>query len=419
MNNGDLIVSKESLKYYLIICLIYIFSQNCLYLFSENNIFIFISLILVFILWILGFDSSIKFNFISFLYLFPIILSLQAAIIEKINFPSASVLYSFFNQIKWWGYSLIFFPVFKLLKKGKIDSGKLINMMIVLAEIQILIGVFQFFVDDYIIFVHCPLGIRNGNIRYYYPIILMCFSLFYHINRLFSKNIIFKKRILSIIWIILAFIEIVIVQQFRSTLMGIIVSIILSFLIGNNKISKKNFIFLNILIILVFIFLNTNIFNEIKNSIFYNNDNSLGMRNKLINFMLNSIKGSYFFGRGWMASKEAYNYLASSYYVADGYFSFADGGIISLYYSYGILGIIWVLIIWFKLLYNGIFFLRKKENYLYLMYPLYMLISIYIDIHWYIHNQFFIFSLFVALSEYNFLIEKKQLKFSLCINKNM
>lgn len=379
---------------------IYVFSQQFLYLLPENKILQITAYLLIIILFICVYLKYpvIRISKCTFLMVSIVFLSLLAAFVEKKMYTDASFFKSFFQQAQWWIYSLLFLSIIRLLKIKKVTEAQIMKTIAILGIVQVSIGIIQYLLSDVLTFVHVSSNLRYGEPRYYYPIVLMVLLLFIAIDRVFQRTQYTKKQLLIIV---LCFIEIVIVQKYRSTLMGVLGAIAIGFIFWKNKFINK-FIWIVIgAIVFLTIILNSNIIQDTISSLLYNSDNSLGMRNTLISFLCENIKQHPLLGSGWVSSGAAYSYAASAYRNAYDWnvFAFADGGIFSFVYSYGVGGLIWVILLWSLMIKRGYKIIQRKRKYVYFLFPIYMLITMYIDIHWYIHDQFFVLSVFCALQE--------------------
>ena len=379
---------------------IYIFSQQFLYLLPESRFLQIISYFLIIILFICVYlkNPILKISWFSILMLSTVFLSMLAAIVEKNIYMDVSFFKSFLQQSQWWIYSLLFLSIVRLLRIKKIKESQIINTIVLLGIIQVSIGIVQYLLSDILTFVHVSSNLRYGQPRYYYPIVLMVLLLFISIDRVLQGSQNTKKQLLIIA---LCFIEIVVVQKFRSTLMGVLGAMVIGFIFWKKKIVNK---FIWTIIggsVLTIIILNSHTIQDTINSLLYNSDNSLGMRNTLINFLCENIKQHPLLGLGWVSSEAAYSYAASAYRNAYGWnvFAFADGGIFSFMFSYGIGGLVWVILLWGLMIRRGYKIIQAKRKYFYFLFPIYMLITMYIDIHWYIHDQFFVLAVFCALEE--------------------
>lgn len=386
-----------------IICLwlgiIYFFSQQGFYLFPESKIFDILAgcLVVAFVLYIKKYNIS--FGISDVLMFLPLIMSLIASFVEKYFFSTSDVFRAFVQQAQWWLFAILFFPVSECLKKEIIKIEEIKAMILALGIAQLIIGITQFVFSDYITFVHVSTNIRYDSIRYYYPIVLMVMVLFIVIDELLSNDN--KSNMMYMLIVVAVFIEIAIVQKYRSTLVGVMCAVGVLFFLWRKKFRKKIVIGVPVVIIILAIASRGTIIQDTIDSLLHNTDGSLRMRRTLISFLFQNFLESPFWGKGWVSGDKSMYYAASAY--RDTYswdvFAFADGGIFSIMYSYGLIGLIWTGILWGVMLKRGWKIYKKNNKYMYVAFPLYMLITMYIDIHWYIHMQFFSMAIFFAIEE--------------------
>lgn len=383
-----------------LLVVVYVLGQNVLYLVPVNNIYNLIAYIILALLAVysicVGNDFKIEKSSFTFLMLSPLALSLLAAIVEAVLYCDASLITSFRRQMQWWVYGFAYFVFQYVLSRSNKAYVKIFRSFIMVAIIQLIIGIAQYIKSD-TIFTYAPTTIRLGSVRFYFPIVLMVFAYFWALNLFLNK----KKQILSVFVMIAVLFEAMFVQQFRSTLMGMLISTVVGFMLWKNVSYKKIGVFLVACIGAYIVYLNTPFLQQ---SLEYllNGDTSLNVRHYLIDFILENAKNKWLFGSGWVSSPMAYEYASTPYRVNInwGVFAFADGGIFSILYSYGLFGVLWVVALWGCIFKKAGALFVKKNNYFYLLFPLYQVATMYIDIHWYIHDQFFVMAMFCALLDY-------------------
>ena len=381
--------------------IVYILGQNLLYLVPVNSNYNLVAYVILILLagYTVGEREKLRLEKSAFtlLMIAPIALSLLASFVEIFLYRDASLTTSIYRQMQWWIYGLAYFVFQYVLKKSETAYDKIIKSFIIIAVIQLIIGIAQYIKSD-TIFTYAPTTKRLGSVRFYFPIVLMVFAYFWALNCFFNK----KKRIMSIAIMIAVLFEALFVQQFRSTLMGILISTVVGFMLWKNVSYKKVVAFIVVGIGAYILYLNTPFLQQ---SIEYllNGDTSLNVRHYLIDFILENAKSKWLLGCGWVSSPMAYDYASTPYkiHINWGVFAFADGGIFSILYSYGIFGVLWVVTLWYTILKKAWSLFVKRNNYLYLLFPLYQIATMYIDIHWYIHDQFFVMAMFCALLDFD------------------
>lgn len=391
--------------------IVYILSQNILYLVPVNNNYNNCAyVILTMVVWYTIFvreKGQIEKSKFTVLMLLPCALAFLASIVECSLYSDASLTLSIYRQMQWWIYGLAYFVFQSILKKSDESYKIIINSFIFIAIVQLVIGIVQYANPD-TLFTFAPMTKRLGAVRYYFPIVLMVFGYFWAFNR-FLNN---ESKASSIMIMVAVLFEAMFVQQFRSTLIGIVLSTVVGFMLWK-KIAIKKVIVCLLAGFVAYVLCISTPFLQQSLGYMFNGDTSLNVRSYLIEFMLENAKSKWLFGCGWVSSPMAYDYAATPYreHINLSVFAFADGGIFSILYSYGIFGVIWVVVLWHSIIKKAWALYQKQNNYLYLLFPLYQIITMYIDIHWYIHDQFFVMAMFCALLDYDskkYLVEENR-----------
>lgn len=380
---------------------VYILSQNLLYLVPEHSFYSYLAYGLV-----LGMAGYVIFwarklrlekNILTLLMAAPLGLSVMASLVEAARYGDASFLHSLYGQMQWWIYGLAFFVFQYVLKRHPSAYRTLIAGFVCIAAMQVCIGIAQSLLAGQMSFTYIPTTKRLGMIRYYFPVMLMVLAYFWALDQFFNG----RRRLLSLGLMAAVLFEVTFVQQFRSTLGGVLLASLAGFLLWRKVSAKKTALFLAAVICAWMLYRSSDFLQQ---SVAYllSGDRSLSVRGYLIDFILENSRARWLLGSGWVSSEMAYAYASTPYrtYLNWGVFAFADGGVFSILYSYGVLGLLWVAALWSVMLRKAWRVYRQQNNYFFLLFPLYMLTTIFIDIHWYIHHQFFVMALFCALLDY-------------------
>lgn len=380
---------------------VYILSQNLLYLAPEHSFYSYLAYGLVLgmaayvILWArkLRLDKSA----LTFLMAAPLGLSVMASLVEVALYGDASFWRSLYGQMQWWIYGLAFFVFQYALRRHPSAYRALMGGFICLAVLQVGIGIAQSLLAGQVNFTYIPTTKRLGMVRYYFPVMLMVLAYFWALNQFFNG----RRRLLSLGLMAAVLFEVTFVQQFRSTLGGVLLASFAGFLLWRKVSAKKTAFFLAAVVGAWLLYRSSGFLQQ---SVAYllSGDRSLSVRGYLIDFILENSRARWLLGSGWVSSEMAYAYASTPYRtnLNWGVFAFSDGGVFSILYSYGVLGVAWVAALWGVMLRKGWRIYRQQNDYFFLLFPLYMLTTIFIDIHWYIHHQFFVMALFCALLDY-------------------
>lgn len=85
----------------------------------------------------------------------------------------------------------------------------------------------------------------------------------------------------------------------------------------------------------------------------------------------------------------------------------ADNGVFGFLYCHGILGIVWLISLFFQMLKKSSYIMLKKRNYSYILYAIYEVLNLYMGMHWYYYYAL-PFVLFLCLLNYEY-YERKEI----------
>ena len=195
-----------------LLVVVYVLGQNILYLVPVNNNYNLIAYIMLALLAgyaiCVGNGLKIEKSGFTLLMLSPFVLSLLAAAVEVVLYRDASLITSFRRQMQWWIYGFAYFVFQYVLNRSDKAYVKILRSFIMIAIIQLMIGIAQYIKSD-TIFTYAPMTKRLGSIRFYFPIVLMVFAYFWALNLFLNK----KKRVASLIVMIAVLFEAMFVQR--------------------------------------------------------------------------------------------------------------------------------------------------------------------------------------------------------------
>lgn len=297
-------------------------------------------------------------------------------------------------QRTFFVWALMYFPLKKAFYYNWFDEKDIKNLIRAIGIIELILFISQYFLYDKIQFLSVNTGNRYGDLRFYFqPIfidLLFCFEVDNIINN--SNK---KEKINSIVLIALCLFEVMIVQKFRMTTMGLIICMIFALLIAKGNLKKRLFYFVLIIIAGILI-LNTTMAQDILFTIFKDNSSTstLSIREEGRDLYLNMLSNHPILGGGFphescYAAKRAAGIFKEIYLVDNGIFGFA--------YIYGGIGLIWVIALWAKLIKNGFKIFKNDGNLFFLVFPFFFVITCINEVHWYWNNGFMILVLFIVM----------------------
>lgn len=255
-------------------------------------------------------------------------------------------------------YLLFAYFVYKTMIKSVNDVIVVEKIIVKFSAILSTLFILQFLIySKYGVFLKVPIGIRNGTLR------ITAFSIFTNIGLIISLFNILKKsqqcKKINIYNFIVSLIYLVVIQKTRSILMIMIVSIfigIIFFLRKRN--TAKMMIFLSIVISVMTIYLVSESADKFYNSI--GMDYGVMARNGAIEYYINGVKEKPLLGIGFInyGEREDLDIMLTG---EQGIYYRDDVGIIGLLHTLGIIGIIWYVLLLYKIG-KMLFNLADKRN---------------------------------------------------------
>ena len=286
---------------------------------------------------------------------------------------------------------ILYFPLSKIIHNNLYEKEKLLKLLDTFAIIQLTLFITQYLLSSSVSFLTVHTAKRYGDIRYYFNPILLDFFLIRNLDNFLNKK---GSKSKAIIFMALVLFEVMVVQKYRLTSIALIIVVVFGLIISKTNTIKK-FGYLVTGTIFTTFMLNTRIVQDlisevtIKNKTFTYSIRSVGRR-----LYLNMVKKHPLLGGGYPKTETALNAAGLNNNII-----FSDNGIFGFMYIYGLVGIIWFITLWFKLLKNGYAILKKNNSVLYLLFPLFFVMTSINELHWYWQHGFIIFILFLVLFE--------------------
>lgn len=306
---------------------------------------------------------------------------------------------SLFNGIapqRWvWIWAFMYFPLRKCIYYEQIDRDDFILMLLAIGVCQLVLWSTQFFLGDKILLTHVGRGMRSGRTRYYYHPILLDFLFLMSLDRFFKSSRI-KKMPYAILtgWILF---EVMIIQQFRATTMGLLFCLgmfclVHVFVMEGNR--KYKAISLVIGFIVVGAVLSAPLMRSALALILENRHDirAVGRELYIQTFLKHPILGGGYPNTHYGPAMEAVTGGNKAIYLS-------DNGVFGFLYLYGGIGIIWLVTLWGRLLINGMRIKKYFSELSYLLLPLFFIFVSRNEIHWYWEYGFIIFSVFLCIED--------------------
>ena len=309
------------------------------------------SLLLSIALFVVVFLKYIKFPKSKyeqkFIIFFPIILAIVSSYMGK-KVYGQPFMFGFRPQRFFILTSLLYFPLKRMIECDSQNITRIKNLLISLGTIELILYIFQYLLINKVVFLSMRVSSRFGEVRLPFESLLLLLYPFIVLNELLNKRNVKRNSIL----LALSFIYIVVVLKTRMVMFGMVGVITFLILIYRSGASKKIYIIFLLLIVGI-IGVNTSIGQSYIQSISSENrsiDPNTLIRKEAQEFYITETAKSPITGRGYVNILYNDAVIISKY--NKGYY-FNDNGIIGFYYLYGLIGIGWLLIMFFKLYRNS------------------------------------------------------------------
>ena len=335
-----------------------------------------------------------------FLMIYFGILMITSAYQSGHLFPNYnSMIGAFLAERVYWVYIFFYFAFLCLYRRKIFTYKKVKSLLYTAGVIQLVLYFFQYFISDKLIFVHVVTGMRYGAARFYFqPILLVflfCIALSDYLNGI--------KKISNLIYMLLIFLEIVLIQKYRMSLLSLFIAVggtILVYKGSNRQLIKIFFIVLMACAIL----LNTRIGQDIIASLQnVGKDNSVSGREVWRSWAFTELQKRPILGNGFSYTTESNEYAAQPVGKLFGWsFTPGDHGIFGFIYEYGLLGAIWFLLFIITQLKRALYVSKYRKKYVYLTYMFFIFIDSYSELYWIYSNGIFALCVFIVMldSEY-------------------
>ncbi|MFQ6882258.1 O-antigen ligase family protein [Clostridium sp.] len=355
------------------------------------------SLLLSIALFVVVFLKYIKFPKSKyeqkFIIFFPIILAIVSSYMGK-KVYGQPFMFGFRPQRFFILTSLLYFPLKRMIECDSQNITRIKNLLISLGTIELILYIFQYLLINKVVFLSMRVSSRFGEVRLPFESLLLLLYPFIVLNELLNKRNVKRNSIL----LALSFIYIVVVLKTRMVMFGMVGVITFLILIYRSGASKKIYIIFLLLIVGI-IGVNTSIGQSYIQSISSENrsiDPNTLIRKEAQEFYITETAKSPITGRGYVNILYNDAVIISKY--NKGYY-FNDNGIIGFYYLYGLIGIGWLLIMFFKLSKLSWRAYKNKSEYWYLGYSIYLVVTSFTLLNCYIQSGAFYIIIILAFLE--------------------
>lgn len=297
---------------------------------------------------------------------------------------------------------VLYYLVLNAMYFGALEKRDLLMLFQYVAVIEIVLFSLQYLLGDSISLLHVTIVTRYGTprlkINYLFPLIFSYFCL----GRLLNG----KYKFFNFIGLISGVFIMMEVAKNRMPVLIMLGTFLVAYLLWRSNLSIK-FIAGIIMICLIILLYNTTIVQDSINVILYGD--KLGTQNTEIReigrqYYLQKVQQSMLLGFG----EPNQNYSPAMVASGAGMNIFlADNGVFGFLYCHGILGIVWLISLFFQMLKKSSYIMLKKRNYSYILYAIYEVLNLYMGMHWYYYYAL-PFVLFLCLLNYEY-YERKEI----------
>ena len=290
----------------------------------------------------------------------------------------------------WIVWSLLYFPLSKLMHLKVITYNNLEKMFYALGTIELVIYYLQYILADQIVFLHVSQGLRYGDPRFYYEVVLLNILLFICLCNLFNK----KAHLKNTLYVIAILLFNMMVSKMRLTSLALVLSICFGIIIWRKARGLK-FVYILLAIVVGVFISNLPIIKDTVSALM-GGDKNLNIRDVGRQLYFSQLSLSPLLGRGYI---NELNYAAKSTAGFNQNIYLVDNGIFAFAYMYGLIGIGWFLLLWQKLYTMALRVLIKANIYVFLLFMLYITIVLQNELQWYWGNRSILFIIFICMLE--------------------
>lgn len=263
---------------------------------------------------------------------------------------------------------LAYFPLMKVLKGNKDFYFRLQKILFVVGGLELVLYTVQYLLYNKIIFLQMPISQRFGDVRLQFASSIISVLPFFVANNLANR---YKIKINICFLIAILFYNSVVIKGRLATI-SLIATLFIIFIIQRKTIKMKILLSIFGTMMLLTVMLSSTVVQSylaVINATYISNDQNAKLRSQGKQFYLNELKGYEVLGRGFInvLFKNAYRYSGM-----EKNYLFVDNGIFGFYFLYGLIGVLWAIILITKFYKYSIRNYLKQNNYTFLGFSIYI-----------------------------------------------
>lgn len=170
----------------------------------------------------------------QWLILFSLVLAAIASYTAVINYHQPFLM-GFRALRSWYCTMLLYFPIAKLLKVRRLNVSQLINMINVFAALYVSLGFLQFLLGSRMVFLHIGMGERYGSVRLWMDMTLPVLAYFIALSRILKTE---KSKIANYCIAISMLVFCVFVVKTRMIIVTVVITTLIAILLQRNTLKK-------------------------------------------------------------------------------------------------------------------------------------------------------------------------------------
>ena len=327
-------------------------ADHCLWLLSGNvqskvNELCWIIIFALFLFKFINTNFSQLFNKQKYQFgriiLFTVIMGIYSTL-QSYYLHGQSLIQGILPQRFMIGGFFLYFILMKYINEKKYGMKNIEKIFLTIGYCELILYISQYFLINKIQFLQINYTMRLGEIRMNLGAIGVPYVIFYSLNQLFGE----KKSWKSIVSIAMGIFYVVVIAKTRIALLAYIISIIGGFMMWK-KGGKKKIVIFFLLLTLIVVLTQTELFSYLTDGL-KGIDLSTQTRQLGRAYYLKKILSHPILGCGYINTNNvAASRYAGIYSISTGIIAWVDLGVYGLTFFFGIVGLVWFLVLYGKL----------------------------------------------------------------------
>lgn len=297
---------------------------------------------------------------------------------------------------------ILFYAIVIAVKNRLITRKDFITIIFIQITIEMVVDLLQFVVADDVIVAYYDIGERYDSVRVRAAYLLPLIGGYIALSN-FIKG---RCRAFYCFFAGFAFFLLAVICKHRAPTIWLIFTAGVAYLLWKKNLNKK--IMLGLLIITIAVPLIYRM-PMIQDSI----ATAMSQDGRVNSLIIRNRARDYYFGRlhysPWLGFGEPYSTVTEASVAATSYYMYIreDNGVFGFMYAHGIVGIIWLILLFAGIIKRSAVVYKKKTEYCFLLYYIFEICNLYMGMHWYYDYQYPFF-LMLALLECDYIEVRRE-----------